>query len=337
MPKSTIDPNGPRLRFGVLGCGDIAWRNTVPAIQRCGAEVVAFASRSGDRARRFADRFGGAAVEGYERLLARTDVDAVYVALPTGLHHTWARRALESGRHVLAEKPLTATLDEAADLVRLAAQRGRWLAENFTFPYHSQHTAVQKVIADGEIGLPRVYEIVFGIPARPDGDIRNDPELGGGALLDLGVYTARAIRLMCEPADGAGLEVAGATLSIAPALGVDVAGSALLSLPGGATGHLSFGFGLAYRSAYAVWGSEGRVSLQRAFTPPASLRPVLRLERQDRVEERTLPADDQHANVVAAFVRAAVGGAPFGPQGESLLRQAALVQRIRGTAKPSFA
>lgn len=319
--------SGSVLRVGVLGCGDIAWRNTVPAMRRAGVQVVAFASRSTDKALRFAERFGGAAVEGYERLLDRDDIDAVYVALPTGLHHPWARRALESGRHVLAEKPLTATLDEARDLVSVAGTRGLWLAENFTFVHHAQHEVVRKLIAAGEIGQPRVFDIAFGIPARPAGDIRNDPRLGGGALLDLGVYTARAVRMLCDDEP----DVVGSLLRFES--DVDVAGSALLSLPGGAAAHLSFGFGAAYRSTYSVWGSAGRVTLRRAFTPPASMQPVLRLERQDLLEHRTLPADDQHANVISAFARSALGGEPFAPQADALLRQAALVERIRATAQ----
>lgn len=318
-----------RFRFGVLGCGDIAWRNMLPAMERAGVEVAAVASRDPDKAAGFADRFGAEAVHGYDALVERTDLDAVYVALPTGLHHEWGRRALAAGKHVLAEKPLTVTLGEATDLVNLARSGGLWLADNFVFPHHSQHAAVRKLVADGRIGEPRAFSGAFGIPPRPADDIRYRPELGGGALLDLGVYPLRAARLLLD----GGLEVLGSVLRIDGERGVDLGGSALLCSAYGVTVDLTFGLQSSYRSTYALWGSEGRISLPRAFTPPPTLQPVVRVERQGSVEELTLPADDQFANLVRSFVRSATDGADFTAAADALLTQAALVDRIRETSR----
>jgi NDP-hexose-3-ketoreductase len=318
----------PALRFGVLGCGDIAWRNMVPAMERAGVRAVAFASRDPAKAERFAARFGGDAVTGYDRLLDRDDLDAVYIALPTGLHHAWARRTLETGRHALAEKPLTATTAEAEDLVALAAGRGLWLADNFLFPHHSQHTAVRTMLADGLVGAPAKFSAAFGIPARPADDVRMRADLGGGALLDLGVYTVRAARLLF----GEDAEVAGATLRVDAASGVDLAGAALLTYPDGRSAELSFGFGLSYRSAYSVWGSSGRITVDRAFTPPPAFGPTVVLEQQNTVRTTTLPPDDQFANLLRAFAGAVRDKADFAEAGAGLLRQARLVDAIRDAA-----
>ncbi|MFD0386224.1 hypothetical protein ACFQ2B_39015 [Streptomyces stramineus] len=154
---------------------------------------------------------------------------------------------------------------------------------------------------------------------------------GGGALLDAGVYTLRAAGLGL----GWGLRVEGATLRRDRARGVDAGGAALVSTPDGRTGQLSFGFDRAYRCAYSVWGSEGSITLPRAFTAPPGLRPVLRLERQDHVEKRTLSADDQVAALVSAFVTTILQGEDLIAPGEDILRQAHLLEAVREAVKDS--
>ncbi|MGW8701875.1 Gfo/Idh/MocA family oxidoreductase [Streptomyces lavenduligriseus] len=321
---------GTALRIGVLGCADIAWRNTLPAILRVPeVRLTALASRDPAKARTFADRFGGTPVQGYDALLARDDVDAVYVALPTALHHPWARRALLAGKHVWAEKPLAATAEQAEDLVRLARTHDRVLRDGFSFPHHSQHAVVAKLIAEGRIGEPRAFAGAFGIPPRPAGDVRYSAELGGGALLDVGVYPVRAAQLLL----GDDLAVAGSVLRMDRARGVDLAGSGLLHTPDGRTASLDFGFDRSYRSRYAVWGSEGRLSLDRAFTPPAAHRPVLRIQRQDHYEELSLAPDDQLAGLVRAFADAVREGGDPRPYEATLLRHAALTDEIRVGAR----
>ncbi|MCZ4121784.1 Gfo/Idh/MocA family protein [Streptomyces sp. H39-S7] len=326
---SEPEPAPGVLRLGVLGCADFAWRKMLPAIATVpGLRVTALASRDPAKAARFAERFGGEPVTGYEALLERDDVDAVYVVLPTGLHHAWTLRALTAGKHVLAEKSLTTGAGEAAELVAAARDSGLWLMENFLFLHHSQHAAVRERIAAGAIGEPRVFSSAFGVPPRPDGDIRNSPELGGGALLDVGAYTVRAATYFLGP----DLTLAGSQLRIDGRTGVDVGGSALFHTPAGVAAELSFGFDSSYRTTYALWGSEGRISVDRAFTPPADLLPAVRWERQDAVEDVELPADDQYANGARAFADRVLTGAPFDAYGESLVRQAALLERIRDEA-----
>ncbi|MEU3463281.1 Gfo/Idh/MocA family oxidoreductase [Streptomyces sp. NPDC006733] len=326
---SEPEPASGVLRLGVLGCADFAWRKMLPALARVpNLRITALASRDAAKAGRFAERFGGAAVTGYEALLERDDVDAVYVVLPTGLHHAWALRALAAGKHVLAEKSLTTGAGEAAELVAAARDSGLWLVENFLFPHHSQHAAVRERVERGAIGRTRVFSSAFGVPPRPAGDIRNSPELGGGALLDVGAYTVRAATYFLGP----DLTLAGAHLRIDGRTGVDVGGSALFHTPAGVAAELTFGFDSSYRTTYALWGSEGRISVDRAFTPPADLLPAVRWERQDAVEELELPADDQYANGGLAFADRVLTGAPFDAYGESLVRQAALLEQIRERA-----
>jgi predicted dehydrogenase len=317
------------LNVGVLGCAAIAQRTTIPAlVADPSVRLVAVASRSRDKAEAVARRFGCAAVTGYAALLARDDIDAVYVPLPPALHAEWIGRALAAGKHVLAEKPLCVDGSEAAELVAAAHAADRLLMENFAFLHHGQHDAVRALVDEGAIGELRHVTAEFGFPPLAADDIRYDPGLGGGALLDAGVYTLRAASLYLGPR----VWVRGAVLRVDPGTGVDVAGAALVGDPDGRTGQLAFGFDRSYRCTCTLWGSEGSISLDRAFTAPPTLRPALRLRRQDHVEERTLPAGHQFASLVAEFARIALHETDFKGPAEDILRQAELVDEVRSAA-----
>ncbi|MEV5713126.1 Gfo/Idh/MocA family oxidoreductase [Amycolatopsis mediterranei] len=307
-------------RFGILGCADIAARKTVPAMATAGLRVTAVASRSAAKAATFTARFGGEAVTGYAALLERPDVDAVYIPLPIALHREWAEAALEAGKHVLVEKTATIGTAAAARLVELATARGLVVMENFAFPHHSQHAEVAELVTKGVVGEPRLITADFGIPPTAPSGIKYSAALGGGSLRETGCYPIRAAWPYLRTP-----EVAGAVLARSGE--VDVSGSALLS-DGEVAAQCSFGFVHTYRNAMSVWGSEGRLTLDWAFTPPATTRPVLRLESQDVREERTLPADDQFRNVLLHF--ASLIGDPAGRacEYETLLTQARLLEEV---------
>ncbi|MEV0056716.1 Gfo/Idh/MocA family oxidoreductase [Saccharopolyspora shandongensis] len=324
------------VRIGVLGCASIAWRRMLPAMSAVPEiDVIAVASRDLSKAESFAARFDCAAVPGYERLLEREDVDAVYLPLPAGLRADWVRRALDAGKHVFGEKPLTTSARSAAELVELAREKRLLLRENFMFVHHGQHAAVRELVRDGRIGELRSFTAVFGIPPREPGDIRYQPELGGGALLDVGVYPLRAAQFFL-PGE---LAVLGAGLR--EDSGVDVAGSVLLGAERGVTAQLGFGFEHHYRNTYELWGSSGRITLDRVFTPPAEMAPVIRIETGGGVEEIPLPPDDQFRNSATAFALDVSSGADIDAPdaagavhpGEDTVRLAALVDSVRRTAQ----
>ncbi|GGP00684.1 Gfo/Idh/MocA family protein [Wenjunlia tyrosinilytica] len=319
------------LNVGVLGCADIAQRNTIPALMaEPSVRLVAVASRGREKAEAFARRAGCEAVTGYAALLDRVDIDAVYIPLPPALHAEWVGKALAAGKHVLAEKPLSTDAAEAVALVGAARSGNRLLVENFAFLHHSQHAAVRRLIDEGTIGEPRSMTAEFGFPPLDPADIRYQRSLGGGALLDAGVYTLRAAGLFLGP----DVRVEGAVARWDRSTGVDVGGAALVSTPDGRSGHLSFGFDRSYRCTYTVWGSEGTVTLERAFTTPPTLRPVVRIQRQDHFEERTLAPDHQFANLVGAFARTVLEGGDLSASGHEILRQAGLVDAVRCAARP---
>ena len=325
MTVSTTD----RLRMGVMGCADIAWRRTVPAmLSNPAAQIVAIASRDLRKATEFTDRFGGVPLAGYEALLERDDVDAVYIPLPALMHAEWIERALEAGKHVLVEKPMTDSYERTVRLVELARSRGLVLLENFMFLYHSQHAAVRKLLADGVIGELRGFSSAFTIPPKPEGDIRYLRDVGGGAFLDFGGYPVRAALHFL----GGDLQVVGAVFRHDTERDVVMSGNVLLRNPEGIGAQLTFGMEHSYRNSYSLSGSTGRILLDRVFTPPENHQPALRIERQDHREEIDLPADHQFANVISAFVRAVLDGADLRSQEEGTLRQASLIEQIHQAA-----
>ncbi|MFH8371841.1 Gfo/Idh/MocA family protein [Streptomyces sp. NPDC018031] len=323
-----MDPSAPPLRCGVLGCADFARRRMLPVLAaEPGIRLAAVASRDAAKAASFGEAFGCPPVHGYEALLADPDIDAVYLPLPPMLHAEWIEKALRAGKHVLAEKPLTADPASTERLLRLAASRGLVLLENVAFPHHAQHAAVTALLAGRSIGELRDFTATFTIPPRPEDDIRYQPRVGGGALLDLGIYPIRAALHFLGP----DVEVRAAVLRHQARTGAVVAGRILAVTPGGVTADLGFGMEHSYRSGCEFAGSTGRLLLDRVFTPPADHRPVARLERQDHREEITLPADDQYANLVRHFLHAVRTGA-VGTSAEQSMRQARLVGRVTDLA-----
>ncbi|MFJ9409526.1 Gfo/Idh/MocA family protein [Streptomyces sp. NPDC101393] len=314
------------VRIGVLGCADIARRRMLPAMRDCAdVELVAVASRHAATAAATAADFHCRPVTGYPALLEIPDVDAVYVPLPAALHAPWVSAALQAGKHVLAEKPLTTDLAATRRLAALAADGGLALMENVMFVHHSRHERVRALVADGAIGAPRTFQATFAVPRLPESDIRYDPALGGGALWDTGVYPVRAAVHFL----GEGLRVEGAVLAGDAGGRVDTAGTALLSTPDGVTAQLAFGLDHSYRSCYEIWGSAGRIVVDRAFTPPAGHPARIVLERRTGTEEITLAPEDQVHRTLVAFALAVRTGAPLPP---ASLHQAALLEELRRSA-----
>ncbi|WP_201787146.1 Gfo/Idh/MocA family protein [Actinoplanes sp. TFC3] len=316
------------LRFGVLGVADIAVRRTLPALATIPGEaaLVAVASRVLPRAVELADEHGVRAYGSYAALLADPAVDAVYLPLPAGLHGPWIERCLLAGKHVLAEKPLAVDHATTVRLLRLAAGRSLVLAENMTFPFHSQHAAVSRLVAQGRIGELCSLHASFCVPPRPDGDIRYQAALGGGSLLDQGVYPVRAALLHL----GSGLRVDSAALRHDPVRDVDLGGTARLRGPGGVEARLEFGMDGEYRCHYELTGTRGSIRVERAFTTPPEMTPQVWLQSGSGASHALeLGADDQFARCLSAFVAQVRTG--VAPGGDSR-HQAALADDIRSAS-----
>ena len=178
------------LRFGVLGCAHIARQFARDVAPSKTVGITAVASRELTRANEFAHSFGIARTHGsYEALLADAEVDAVYLPLPNSLHAPWAIKAAQAGKHVLCEKPLALSGAEARDMFAAARANGVMLLEAYPYAFQPQTQALRELIANGNLGTLRHVQASFGFTmGNPLGNIRLNPDLGGGALLDAGSY-----------------------------------------------------------------------------------------------------------------------------------------------------
>ncbi|GAA1165092.1 Gfo/Idh/MocA family oxidoreductase [Nocardioides aquiterrae] len=184
-------------RWGILATGKIAHTFAEDLALVPDAELVAVGSRRAESAAAFAERHGGTPYGSYEELAAAPDVDVVYIATPHALHLDNARLCFEGGKHVLCEKPLTLSVAEAEEMVRLAAQHDRFLMEAMWTACHPAVLTLRERLRSGDFGTPRHLhaELGFLVQAPPDDRMLN-PELGASALLDMGVYPLTFAHLM---------------------------------------------------------------------------------------------------------------------------------------------
>jgi len=247
-----------RIRWGIVGTGDINRRLMPGARQSDELEVVAVASRSPERARAFAAEMGiPRAIGSYEALLADPDVDAVYICLPNSMHHEWTMLALAAGKHVLAEKPYTTRPAEVTEAFDAADRAGLVLCEGFMWRHIPQTQRLREILPS--LGELQTVRGSFSFLLENLQDIRMNAKLAGGSLMDLGCYCVSAARLITgeEPDRVYAESVIGPT-------GVDVRMLGILHFPGGVTAELNCGFTSDHNSLEAI-GTHGWVQLPDPF------------------------------------------------------------------------
>lgn len=253
------------IRWGIIGCANIAIRSVIPAIQQSRfGSVTAVASRSYEKARDVATRLNIPKAYGsYEELVADPDIDAVYIPLPNHLHAEWTIRAAQAGKHVLCEKPLALNADEAARMVEASREAGVHLAEAFMYRYHPRYAAIKKIIAEGQIGELQAIHGSFTFYNPDDLDnIRFQSAYGGGSLYDVGCYPISAARLIYEEEPEA---VTCHAMFSERHDGVDMMVSGLVEFSGGKSLTFDCGMWANNRNRLEILGSKGRIEVPSPF------------------------------------------------------------------------
>ncbi len=330
------------VRWGVLGAAGIARMAVVPAISKaCNATISAIASRHPKSAMDWAAEWGIEIVhDSYEALLMDPSVDAVYVPLPNVLHAEWVKRAAFAGKAVLCEKPLAINAKQAEDIVQACGSEGAFLMEGFMYQFHPQHERVRKLVAEGAIG--EVVEVQAHLSVNlmdpPDpNNVRFDPTLGGGALLDMGCYVVHIARRMIgdEPVS------VSAKWQVDEEFGVDVGVSALLEFPGGRSATVSCSFKGNGQGAYRVIGRRGTIDVPRAIIPgldgraPEALIHVVD-DKGYRTEEVLAPVD-QYQLMIEAFGNALLRGEPAPVPPQDAVRNMRVLDAIAEAARTGCA
>ncbi|HUA49104.1 MAG TPA: Gfo/Idh/MocA family oxidoreductase [Solirubrobacteraceae bacterium] len=265
------------VKWGILSTARINRLFLAGARQAHNVEIFAVASRSAQRAEQYARENQIARAYGsYEELLRDPDVEAVYISLPNSFHVDLSIRALEAGKHVLCEKPLSRRPREVERAFDAAERNQRLLMEAFMYRHHPQTRRLTKLIAEGAVGRLRVIRAAFGFVASDPANVRLSPTLDGGGLMDVGCYCLSAARLIAgEPERVSAEQLLGGD-------GVDVAFAAVMRHRDDVLTHFDAGLALASRDLLEIVGDGGSLLL----TDPWHCRnPGIELTREDGATE----------------------------------------------------
>lgn len=283
------------MEFGILSTAGIGRKSVLPAIQASEHRVGAIASRSGAAAASVADEFSiPRRYEGYAALLDDPDIDAVYIPLPNGLHAEWIRTAADAGLDVLCEKPLTVDADEARAVVSYCEERDCTLMEAFMYRYHPRTQRAIELATDALADV-RSVSATFKFPLYGDpDDIRLDPDLAGGSLMDVGCYAVSAARqFLGEP------DRVYAHTDDSRETGVDTEFAGLLEYDNGSSARIASGFDTPTVQQYRIEGTNGWIEADDAFDAPvdeplelrAEIDGERRVEQFDPVDQYRLEVD----------------------------------------------
>jgi D-xylose 1-dehydrogenase (NADP+, D-xylono-1,5-lactone-forming) len=274
------------VKWGLVSTAKINEKLLAGAAEADGLEVVAVASRDATRAEAYARARGIERAHGsYEALLGDPEVDAVYISLPNSLHVEWSIRALEAGKHVLCEKPLSRRPDDVERAFDAAERAERVLMEAFMYRHNPQTARLKELVDGGAIGRLRLVRCAFSFPLADAANVRLDPSLDGGALMDVGCYCVSGARLLAgEPEEVYGEQVLAES-------GVDDLFTGTMRFPGDVLAQFDSGFVLQVRDELEAIGEEGSLFLD---DPWHSRTPVLELRGQVGVEEIILDVADSY-------------------------------------------
>ena len=294
------------LRWGILGTAKIARERLVPAIHAANnGTLMGIASRSQESADGFARTHGiPLAFPSYDALLASDEIDAVYIPTPTSTHIEWSKKALGAGKHVLCEKPIALHANQIDDVIAARDASGKVAAEAFMVTYHPQWLKVRELIEGGAIGKLKHVQGSFTYFNRDPNNMRNKPELGGGGLLDIGVYPTVTSRFVTgqEP------NKAFATVERDPEFGTDIFANCTLRYDSfDASFYVSTQ--LAARQSMVFHGDEGFIEVNAPFNAEVFDAVTVTLSNQGHSSSQSFSFNGnmQYTLQVEAFGRAVAG------------------------------
>jgi predicted dehydrogenase len=340
MRAMTEEKSGQKpVVWGVLGASHFALMATIPAMQQAPlVELKALASRSLDKAKQAAASVKVPRAYGsYEELIADPEIEAIYNPLPNNLHVPWSIKAARAGKHVLCEKPVAMTASEAEELAKVQRETGKLVAEAFMVRYHPQWELVAELVQSGRIGEVRAVQTAFSYTNTDLGNIRNQKDVGGGALYDIGGYAINTARLVFgkEP------QRVASVCARDPKSGCDSLTSALLDF---GSGQASFVVGtqhVPYQRVH-VFGTKGHLEVEIPFNAPND-RPckvyvddgfvggsdfTVKESSDDRREVLKAPVANHYTRQAQAFSEAIRSGKPIKNDMQSAVANMRVVDAI---------
>ena len=287
------------LRWGVLGASKFALEHLIPAIQLArNNSFKALASSSKERAAAFVQLEPEIEIYGsYEELLADERINAVYIPLPNTMHIDWTIRAIKSGKHVLCEKPIAMRAKEIDELIKLRNNTGLLVAEAYMIVHHPQWIKAKEIVQSGVLGDLIQVDAVFSYNNQADlQNIRNNSNMGGGGLPDIGVYTLGSVRFVTDQEPAALRHV-----DIKYENGVDVWALAAFDFPKFKFTSIT-SMRMAPRQEVTFQGTDGFIKLTAPFNPLVYDKAEIIKRMNDGTEEVfSYPGVSQYVNQIEAF------------------------------------
>jgi predicted dehydrogenase len=323
-----------KIRWGILSTAKIGVAKVIPAMQRGTlTEVVAIASRSEAKAVEAADKLGIPRSYGsYEALLADPEVDAIYNPLPNDQHVPWSIKALEAGKHVLCEKPIGLSASEGRKLADVAAKYPNLkLMEAFMYRHHPQWRTAKELIKSGKIGKLRTIQTFFSYYSDDPHNIRHDPAMGGGGLMDIGCYAISLSRWLFDAEPSRVL----AHVEIDPNWGIDRMAAAILDFGDGGSATFTCSMAVNPLQIVHVVGTEGRIELSEVpFNAPNSVPCALRVQQGNGAIERIeLETCDQYTIQGDLFSKSILENTPVPTPIEDAIRNMDTIEAIFASGK----
>lgn len=318
----------------MVGLGDISQEAVLPAFANAkkNSRLAALVSGDPKRRRELGRRYGVPAFsyDDYETCLQLPEVEAVYIALPNHLHAEYTVRAARLGVHVLCEKPMALTEQDCRRMIAACEESDARLMIAYRLHFDEANLQAVKLIQEGKLGDPRLFNSTFTIEVKDPGNIRLDPGRGGGVLWDIGVYCINAARYLFrdEPLEVMAFTDRGPDPKFAR---VEQSVSAALRFPEGRLASFAAGFGAKPTAFYDVVGTEGEVCLDNAYEYEGDR--LLQVWRGNRRRDRTIPSRDQFAPELLAFSRCVRSGEEPEPDGWEGLTDVRIIEALYQSAR----
>ena len=321
-----------KIRWGVLSTAKIGTEKVIPAMQQSDhCEILAICSRDESKARAEADALGIQKAYGsYAELLADPDIDAIYNPLPNHLHVEWSIRALEAGKHVLCEKPIGLTADEGRKLVAAgAAHPNLKLMEAFMYRHHPQWVKAKSIVKSGGIGELKTINSMFSYFNNDGSNIRNQADIGGGGLMDIGCYPISLSRFIFDQEPDRVLGI----VEYDPEFQTDRMASAILDFGKPGTASFTCSTQLAPYQRVNILGTTGRVEIEIPFNAPPDKPCLLWHQTDNGIQEIACEICDQYGIQGDLFSQAILNDTPVPTPIDDAVNNMVVIEAVRKSGK----
>lgn len=315
------------IKVAVLGVGEHARRNTLPALNECNAvKLIGLYGRNIECSNKESKKYNCIVYSEPVDMLSDTQIDVIYIALPVGMHAEWGQRVIQAGKHLWCEKSLTHENNITNELISEAQKRDLSVCECFMYTHHPMFERLKQYMNNMHIGTIRSITAKFGFPHIASNNIRYSKELGGGALLDNGCYPLHAVRQL---AGSMPIRI-NSNLIYENNYDVDTMGTALLEFKSGLQAHLEWGFGHSYVNEIELWGENGIAKAKMIFSKPISQRSTIDLiDTAGKIKTEVFPESNHFIEMFSNFSSACSDSVLRKSYWNDAIQQSTVMENIR--------